>query len=72
MERILWTFGLGTKYAGKVVITYSKPDNFNDAIYYVYKKYGQDNVAFNYIDKYNDLDEMIKKYNYDILEEVRL
>lgn len=70
MEKILWTFGLSTEYKGKAVIT--KSNNFNDAMYYVYKKYGQENVAFNYIDKYHDIDEMIKKYHYEIIEEVKL
>lgn len=70
MQRILWTFGIGTDYKGKVVIT--KSENFNDAMYYVYNKYGQENIAFNYSDKYNDIDEMIKKYNYDIIEDVKL
>lgn len=73
MERILWTFGIATKYAGKAVITISKYNNFNDAMYYVYNKYGQENVSYHYIDnKYESIDDIIKKYNYDIIEEVNI
>lgn len=70
MKRIMWTFGVGTPLKGKVVITHSK--DFENAMRYVCEKYGQYNVAFNYIDGYSDINGMIEKYNYEIIEEVTL
>lgn len=70
MKKLLWTFGLDTPYKGKCVITFSK--DFNTAMEYVYDKYGQKNVSSNYPEPYFDIDDIVARWNYDILEEVTL
>lgn len=44
--KIVFTFGCGTKFAGKVVII--ECDEIMTAIDYIFRKYGQQNVAFEY------------------------
>lgn len=70
MKKLLWTFGLDTPYKHKCVITFSK--DFETAMNYVYDKYGQENVASNYVDPYQHINKLIEKYNYEIIEEITL
>lgn len=70
MKKLLWTFGLDTEYRNKCVITCSK--DFNTAMEYVYNKYGQENISSNYLEPYYDIDDIINRWHYEILEEVTL
>jgi hypothetical protein len=66
--KYLFTFGVGTKYKGKCVIV-----NANDEILarqYVYRKYGQQNIAGVY--NYEQYKHLIEKCNYKIIKEVIL
>lgn len=69
-RRILWTFGTDTKYKGKCVITVS--EDYRVAREYVYNAYGRENVASNYIEPFEDIDDIIKKYNYEIIEDIAI
>ena len=65
MKTFLVTFGVGTKYRGSCVIVRALTEL--DARSYAFAKYGQQNVAF--IRDYEQNKNLIKMYNYKILEE---
>lgn len=66
MKTFLVTFGVGTKYRGSCVII--KALNEIDARLYAFAKYGQENIAF--IRDYEQDKNLIKKYNYKILDNI--
>lgn len=68
MAKYLFTFGVGSPYRQKCVIVES--DNELTARKYMFTEYGRKNVAFVYdYEKYSCL---IEKYNYKIMENVKL
>lgn len=68
MAKYLFTFGIGTRYKQKCVIV--ETDDEILARQYVYRKYGQQNVASVY--DYEKYSHLIEKYNYKIMKEITL
>lgn len=68
MAKYLFTFGVGSPYRQKCVIVSSDDENLSRE--YVFRKYGQQNVAFVY--DYKTYSGLIEKFNYKIIEEKTL
>lgn len=70
MKKWLWTFGVGTLYKGKCVITTA--EDFDTAMGYMYENYGQGNISSSYPDTHFNIGEIISKWGYEVIEEVTL
>lgn len=64
----IWTFGLHTKWSGHYVVI--NGDEMAGRLY-VFHKYGQENMAFDYPYE-NAMTNVVRKYNLKLLEEVNV
>lgn len=65
MRKWIWTFGVGTPYAGKYVIVNTDK---SDGREYMFNKYGQQNCCMSYF--YNAGIMIVERHGYQLLEEV--
>ena len=65
MSKWIWTFGGGTKYAGKYIVVNSEN---GDGREHIFEIYGQGNCAMSY--PYNVGIKLAEKYKWDFLEEL--
>lgn len=67
MRKWIWTFGVGTPYKGKYVVI--ETDN-GDGREYMFNRYGRQNCCMSYL--YDKGMELVKKYNYQLIENVKI
>lgn len=67
MKKWIWTFGVGSPYKGKYVVI--ETDN-GDGREYMFNRYGRQNCCMSYL--YEKGMELVKKYNYQLIENVKI
>lgn len=67
MRKWIWTFGVGSPYKGKYVVI--ETDN-GDGREYMFNRYGRQNCCMSYL--YDKGMELVKKYNYQLIENVKI
>lgn len=67
MRKWIWTFGVGSPYKGKYVVI--ETDN-GDGREYMFNRYGRQNCCMSYL--YEKGMELVKKYNYQLIENVKI
>lgn len=64
MRKWIWTFGVGTLWAGKYVIVYTSHGDGRERVFEVF---GQENCSMSYL--YADGLRLVKKYGLELIGE---